>query len=286
MHTSQMVAAAAVAAVATLPGGAAFTTSVPSQRMQMMTNSGAFCKSAKPLNYVKNARRQEAVAGLKMELIGKRYWMWNVSEWAFDKFIALTQVVVFTLYGVFARLFESPYDEARLKAIRRRIAELRASREAQEPRNALDMMDVVWEVGAADEKLSSKVTSNAADPLAASSTSGTQTSEDIEAPSLDSRSALSLSLIAIPAVAQSVALFNDDVYLQAVAHASVWVVFLMVFVDWAAGSPAGVATAVKRALPISVRKYLNTVSPRVNLAGQRASIRNEAWRSENYMKDI
>jgi hypothetical protein len=58
--------------------------------------------------------------------------------------------------------------------------QLRASREAQEPRNALDMMDVVWEVGAADEKLSSKVTSNAADPLAASSTSGTQTSEDIE----------------------------------------------------------------------------------------------------------
>jgi len=30
--------------------------------------------------------------------------------------------------------------------------QLRASREAQEPRNALDMMDVVWEVGAADEK--------------------------------------------------------------------------------------------------------------------------------------
>ena len=60
-------------------------------------------------------------------------------------------MVVFTLYGIIQRLFESPYDEQRLKAIRRRIAELRASREEQEPRNAVDMMDVVWEVGAAGE---------------------------------------------------------------------------------------------------------------------------------------
>lgn len=88
-----MVAAVtAVAAVAMLPGGSAFTTSMPSQRLQLRTNSGAFCKSAKSLNYVKNARRLEAVTGLKMEMLGKRYWMWNVSEWAFDKFIALTQV--------------------------------------------------------------------------------------------------------------------------------------------------------------------------------------------------
>jgi hypothetical protein len=36
------------------------------------------------------------------------------------------QVVIFTLYGFIARLLESPYDESRLKAIRRRIAEVRA----------------------------------------------------------------------------------------------------------------------------------------------------------------
>ena len=63
----------------------------------------------------------------------------------------LKQVVVFTLYGLVQRLFESPYDEDRLKAIRRRIAELRASREEQAPTNAVDMMDVVWEVGAAGD---------------------------------------------------------------------------------------------------------------------------------------
>ena len=68
-----------------------------------------------------------------------------------DRGVIAWQVVVFTLYGIIQRLFESPYDEQRLKAIRRRIAELRASREEQEPRNAVDMMDVVWEVGAAGE---------------------------------------------------------------------------------------------------------------------------------------
>ena len=72
---------------------------------------------------------------------------WDRSEfWA-----CLKQVVVFTLYGLVQRLVDSPYDEDRLKAIRRRIAELRASREEQAPTNAIDMMDVVWEVGAAGE---------------------------------------------------------------------------------------------------------------------------------------
>ncbi len=33
-----------------------------------------------------------------------------------------------------------------------------------------------------------------------------------------------------------------------------------VFVDWAAGSPAGVATNVKKALPVQLRKTLNIIN--------------------------
>jgi len=33
-------------------------------------------------------------------------------------------------------------------------------------------------------------------------------------------------------------------------------------VDWAAGSPAGVATTVKRMLPVQVRKSVNFLNPR------------------------
>ena len=38
------------------------------------------------------------VGDMKMELLGKRYWLWNVSEWALDKFIALTQVTWIVLH--------------------------------------------------------------------------------------------------------------------------------------------------------------------------------------------
>jgi len=144
----QVMRAAALAALAALPEAAAFT--APTHSLALKTSAGAFCARSQPVSGMgRRAERRQSATALKMELLGKRYWMWNASEWMFDKFVALTQVVVFTLYGVITRLFESPYDEARLKAIRRRIAELRASREMSEPRNALDMMDVVWEVGAA-----------------------------------------------------------------------------------------------------------------------------------------
>jgi hypothetical protein len=145
--------AAAFAALVALPESAAFT--APAHSLALKTSQGAFCARSQPIGGMgvsRRAERRESVTALKMELLGKRYWMWNASEWMFDKFVALTQTVVFTLYGIITRLFESPYDEARLKAIRRRIAELRASREMSEPRNALDMMDVVWEVGAAGKQ--------------------------------------------------------------------------------------------------------------------------------------
>ena len=34
------------------------------------------------------------------------------------------------------------------------------------------------------------------------------------------------------------------------------------FVDWAAGSPAGVATNVKKNLPVPVRRAFNAINPR------------------------
>jgi len=80
------------ASLAALPGSAAFSSSLPSHMLQLRT--GAFCKGPPPLNFLKRRVNTEGVAGFKMELLGKRYWMWNVSEWAFDKFIALTQVPV------------------------------------------------------------------------------------------------------------------------------------------------------------------------------------------------
>ena len=83
---------ASLAAMVALPGSAAFSSSLPSHVLQLRT--GAFCKGPPPLNFLKRRVNTEGVAGFKMELLGKRYWMWNVSEWAFDKFIALTQVPV------------------------------------------------------------------------------------------------------------------------------------------------------------------------------------------------
>ena len=92
-RTNMMLAMfATLATMAALPGSAAFSSSLPSHMLQLRT--GAFCKGPPPLNFLKRRVNTEGVAGFKMELLGKRYWMWNVSEWAFDKFIALTQVPI------------------------------------------------------------------------------------------------------------------------------------------------------------------------------------------------
>ena len=85
-------AAAALAALAAVPGSEAFAAPISSQGLQLATASGAFCKAGRPLSIIKRARTSAAVGGMTMELLGKRYWLWNVSEWALDKFIALTQV--------------------------------------------------------------------------------------------------------------------------------------------------------------------------------------------------
>lgn len=258
------LAAAAAVALAALSGSEAFSAPMSSHGLQLATGSGAFCKPGQPLTYMKRAR-SAAVGDMKMELLGKRYWLWNVSEWALDKFIALTQVVVFTLYGIIQRLFESPYDEQRLKAIRRRIAELRASREEQEPRNAVDMMDVVWEVGAADEKVASPMaaqTETKSQRIGSTGRSGPDSDGNIEAPTLDSRQAFGFTLVSVPLFLQAVSAIGDDVYLRACANASIWFVFLVVFVDWAAGSPGGIATQVKRVMPVEARKAINAVTPR------------------------
>lgn len=291
-----LLAAAALAAIA-LPGGAAFMT--PSHSMQLRgacTQPGAFCKAPPVISSMKRVRKAPAVAALKMELIGKRFWLWNASEWMFDKFVALTQVVVFTLYGVIARLFESPYDEARLKAIRRRIAELRASREAQEPRNALDMMDVVWEVGAADGKDKSAKDSDLDSSAMGRKSQRTGSTNggasrglsdegNINAPELNSRIAFGFSLVSFPILMQIASILSVDPYIKASADASIWLVLLVVFVDWAAGSPAGVATTVKRMLPVQVRKSVNFLNPRTTKEFEQRSWQYEPWRSQSYMKD-
>lgn len=265
----QVMRAAALAALAALPEAAAFT--APTHSLALKTSAGAFCARSQPVSGMgRRAERRQSATALKMELLGKRYWMWNASEWMFDKFVALTQVVVFTLYGVITRLFESPYDEARLKAIRRRIAELRASREMSEPRNALDMMDVVWEVGAADEKVGAPASGSSDDnkPMASDSnrigsTGRTLTPDGaVDAPSMDPRMAFSFALVSIPVLLEFISYVSDDLYLRALGSASVWFVGLCVFVDWAAGSPGGVATQVKRVMPVGVRKTLNAFNPR------------------------
>lgn len=261
---------AALAALAAIPEAAAFT--APAHSLALKTSAGAFIARSQPVSGLgRRAERRQSATALKMELLGKRYWMWNASEWMFDKFVALTQVVVFTLYGVITRLFESPYDEARLKAIRRRIAELRASREMSEPRNALDMMDVVWEVGAADEKLGASTATAGSDenkPLASESsrigsTGRTLTPDGaVDAPTMDGRMAFSFALVSLPVLLEFLSYVSDDLYLRALGSASVWFVGLCVFVDWAAGSPGGVATQVKRVMPVTVRKTLNAFNPR------------------------
>lgn len=85
------LAAAAAVALAALPSSEAFSAPMSLHGLQLATGSGAFCKPGQPLTYMKRAR-SAAVGDMKMELLGKRYWLWNVSEWALDKFIALTQV--------------------------------------------------------------------------------------------------------------------------------------------------------------------------------------------------
>jgi len=272
MGRAHATAAAAVLAIAALPGGTAFMQPVSSHGLRLNLASGAFCKGvSQPVSAMRRRSvRSNALASLSMELVGKRYWLWNTSEWLYDRLVALTQVVVFTLYGVLSRLFESPYDEARLKAIRRRIAELRASREAAEPRNALDMMDVVWEVSAADEKVSEPASTDAADKgtsLASSSVpAGGDDLSAVDAGEVNGREAAFFTIVAVPVVLQVLGMMEHDnpavPYFIAAANASVWFAALCIFVDWAAGSPSGIATQVKRWLPVSLRRALSPINPK------------------------
>ena len=41
-----------------------------------------------------------------------------------------------------------------------------------------------------------------------------------------------------------------------------WFAGLCIFVDWAAGSPSGIATQVKRWLPVSLRRALSPINPK------------------------
>lgn len=52
----------------------------------------ALLQTPSVISNMRRVKREPAVTALKMELLGKRFWLWNASEWAFDKFVALTQV--------------------------------------------------------------------------------------------------------------------------------------------------------------------------------------------------
>jgi hypothetical protein len=193
-----------------------------SQRLTLRT-PGAFCsKGPEPRTYSKRRVSSDGIAGFKMELLGKRYWMWNASEWLFDKFVELVQLVSLLLYRFISPFFESgPYDPARLKPIHRRLAEVRAKTTGQKG-GELDMIDVVWEVGAADEKF---ISADSQDTFADS-----QDTTLVQKKS--SRYVFNFSILAIPAFIQAVSFVSGDMYLKAVGSASVWLVVLAVFVDW------------------------------------------------------
>ena len=220
--TKKMVVVALVG-MSALPGCTAFLPFFQSQGLTLSRTPGAFCsKCPEPCTYLKRRVSREGIAGFKMELLGKRYWMWNASEWLFDKFVELVQMVSLLLYRFISPFFESgPYDPARLKPIHRRLAEIRAKTTGQKG-GELDMMDVVWEVGAADEKF---ISPDSQDTFADS-----QDTPLVQKKS--SRYVFNFSILAIPAFIQAVSFINGDMYLKAVGSASVWLVVLAVFVDW------------------------------------------------------
>ena len=219
--TKQMVVVVLVG-MSALPGCTAFSKTLTSQGLTLRT-PGAFCsKGPEPRTYSKRRVSREGIAGLKMELLGKRYWMWNASEWLFDKFVELVQLVSLLLYRFISPFFESgPYDPARLKPIHRRLAEIRAKTTGQKG-GELDMMDVVWEVGAADEKF---ISPDSQDTFADSH-------DTTLVQKKSSRYVFNFSILAIPALIQAVSFVSGDMYLKAVGSASVWLVVLAVFVDW------------------------------------------------------
>ena len=153
-------------AMSALRTSAGFIASRPATNLQLQLSNGVGKKFVPAPGVV--PRQQRAVLGglemvlnrnwlpdmpgrglsrFKIDMLGKRYWLWKISEWCLDRILDLAQVVTIVICRILARMFESPYDESRLKAIRRRLTELQAS----EPGSSFSVMDVVWEVGAADE---------------------------------------------------------------------------------------------------------------------------------------
>ena len=94
MTMQRTVVATVALAAAAISEVAAFSAAPHSLRLA--SANGAFtAKNSPPLSSMKRTQRKSAAVNLSMELLGKRYWMWNASEWMFDKFVALTQVCTF-----------------------------------------------------------------------------------------------------------------------------------------------------------------------------------------------
>ena len=85
-------ALATLLAMAALPTSTGFMAPPSASSLQLQVANGAFCKASMPVAGMMQRKQKAAIMGLKMELVGKRYWLWNLSEWCFDRIIALAQV--------------------------------------------------------------------------------------------------------------------------------------------------------------------------------------------------
>jgi len=203
-------------------------------------------------------------AGRKIEWVGKRYFLWRVAEWAFDKVMVFLQVSVALALWTVDKLKRETQLESKLEDLRyptykspKEVPSLFSKNEkvvssppASLPAAAVSSSDITTTSGAGEGTSERKYST----PSISTSLS---TEVKIKDTSLTNfRSAASIALITAPMILLAASFCVEDKNLDMFAQAATWLSASFLFVDLMSGSAGGFTTLIRKSMPLPVRRVL------------------------------
>jgi len=200
-------------------------------------------------------------AGRRIEWVGKRYFLWRVAEWAFDKVMVFLQVSAALAFWTVDKFKRETQLESKLEDLKyptykspKEVSSLfsksdrKASLPSSLPAAAVSSGEITKSSGPPPSELQYPATSV--------STSLSTEVRPKDTSMTNFRSAASIALITAPMLLMAAAVCVDDKNFDMLAQAASWLSFSFLFVDLISGSAGGFTTLIRKSMPMPVRRVL------------------------------
>mmetsp|Transcript_44306 Transcript_44306/g.139801 ORF Transcript_44306/g.139801 Transcript_44306/m.139801 type:complete len:261 (+) Transcript_44306:261-1043(+) len=172
---------------------------------------------------------------LRMEHIGRRYFLWRFAEWAFEKVMVFAQISITLVYNFIKRFQNSAQ-------IDRRMYDLRyPTYKSVKAASGTDKAHL-----ASRAESSPQMTPKASAPSLAG----------VEHSTNQGKTILSFVLLIFPIVTMFASMLVEERNIHVYAQSISWLCLCLLFVDFASGSSSGLTIFVRKRLPMSVRRLL------------------------------